>query len=51
MRWSTYLSPADGTEHAGLLLDGEIHGLRGHTSLMELIGDGESAWPPPVRRR
>jgi 2-keto-4-pentenoate hydratase/2-oxohepta-3-ene-1,7-dioic acid hydratase in catechol pathway len=40
MRWSTYLSPADGTEHAGLLLDGEIYGLRGHTSLVDLIGDG-----------
>jgi 2-keto-4-pentenoate hydratase/2-oxohepta-3-ene-1,7-dioic acid hydratase in catechol pathway len=40
MRWSTYLSPTDGTEHAGLLLDGQIHGLRGHASLIELIGDG-----------
>src|SRR6266545_7810494 len=40
MRWSTYISPADQAEHAGLLRDGQIHGLRGSASLMELIGDG-----------
>lgn len=40
MRWSTYLSPADRGEHAGLLQDGEIYGLRGSASLIELIGDG-----------
>jgi hypothetical protein len=40
MRWSTYISPVDQAEHAGLLRDGELYGLRGPASLIELIGDG-----------
>jgi 2-keto-4-pentenoate hydratase/2-oxohepta-3-ene-1,7-dioic acid hydratase in catechol pathway len=40
MRWSTYISPADQAEHAGLLREGEVHGLRGPASLIELVGDG-----------
>ena len=40
MRWSTYISPADQAEHAGLLRGGEIYGLRGPASLTGLIGDG-----------
>jgi len=39
MRWCTYISPAGQAEHAGLLRDGEIHGLR-RPLLAELIGDG-----------
>ncbi len=40
MRWSTYISPADQAEHAGLLREGKIHGLPGPASLTGLIGDG-----------
>lgn len=29
MRWSTYISPVDHAEHAGLLRGGDIYGLRG----------------------
>ena len=43
MRWSTYISPADQAEHAGLFLDGTIYGLRGPASLAELVGDGGTA--------
>ena len=39
MRWATYLSPTDRTEHAGLLRDREIYGLRGSVPLLELLGD------------
>ncbi len=42
MRWSTYVSPPDGEEHAALL-DGDLHGLRaaagGPTRLLDLLGD------------
>lgn len=40
MRWSTYISPADGGEHAGLLRDGQLYGLRGPAALISLLGDG-----------
>lgn len=42
MRWSTYVSPPDGEEHAALL-DGDLHGLRaaagGLIRLLDLLGD------------
>ena len=40
MRWSTYISPTDQAEHAGLLRDEQIYGLRRPVALMELIGNG-----------
>lgn len=39
MRWSSYLSPADGAEHVGLLDAGQIRGLRGPGNLIDLLGD------------
>jgi 2-keto-4-pentenoate hydratase/2-oxohepta-3-ene-1,7-dioic acid hydratase in catechol pathway len=43
VRWSAYVSPTDGEEHAALLLDGFLHGLRatvgGPTRLLDLLGD------------
>ncbi len=39
MRWCTYISPADGAEHVGLLEAGEIRGLARPGSLIELLGD------------
>jgi 2-keto-4-pentenoate hydratase/2-oxohepta-3-ene-1,7-dioic acid hydratase in catechol pathway len=39
MRWSTYISAADGGEHAGMLRGDELCGLRGSASLIELLGD------------
>jgi 2-keto-4-pentenoate hydratase/2-oxohepta-3-ene-1,7-dioic acid hydratase in catechol pathway len=40
MRWSTYVSPADQAERAGLLRDGQLYGLRGPAALISLLGDG-----------
>lgn len=40
MRWSTYISPAGQAARAGLLHEGQIHGLRGSASLADLIGEG-----------
>lgn len=39
MRWSSYISPTDNTEHAGLLAGGEIRGLP-DTRVLDLLGDG-----------
>jgi 2-keto-4-pentenoate hydratase/2-oxohepta-3-ene-1,7-dioic acid hydratase in catechol pathway len=39
MRWATYLSPTDGAEHAGVLHDGGLHGLRGPRQLLDLLGE------------
>jgi 2-keto-4-pentenoate hydratase/2-oxohepta-3-ene-1,7-dioic acid hydratase in catechol pathway len=39
MRWSTYISPADHAEHAGLAHQGEIRGLPLPTRLIDLLGD------------
>jgi 2-keto-4-pentenoate hydratase/2-oxohepta-3-ene-1,7-dioic acid hydratase in catechol pathway len=39
VRWATYLSPTDGAEHAGLLHDGGLHGLRGPAQLIDLLGE------------
>lgn len=39
MRWTTYLSPTDSLEHVGLMHDGRIHGLRGTSRLLDLLGD------------
>ncbi len=38
MRWVTYRS-TDGTERAGLVIDGRIHGLAPGTSVIDLLGD------------
>ena len=40
MRWATYVSPTDGMRHAGLLVDGTLHGLRGEVALVDLVTDG-----------
>ncbi|MGH9103222.1 MAG: fumarylacetoacetate hydrolase family protein [Acidimicrobiales bacterium] len=40
MRWSTYLSRSDGREHAGLWVDGALHGLAEVAGVLELLGDG-----------
>jgi 2-keto-4-pentenoate hydratase/2-oxohepta-3-ene-1,7-dioic acid hydratase in catechol pathway len=37
MRWVTYVSPLDGSERAGVLRDGEIHGVPGR--LIDLLAD------------
>lgn len=39
MRWATYLSPTDGADHAALLHEGALHGLRGPQRLIDLLGD------------
>ncbi len=39
MRWATYLSPTDGAEHPGLVVDGLLHGLRGTERLIDVLGD------------
>ncbi|WP_037841876.1 fumarylacetoacetate hydrolase family protein [Streptomyces sp. NRRL F-5126] len=38
MRWVTYLSPADGTEHVGVLDGGRLHGSAGPARLIDLLG-------------
>lgn len=38
MRWTTYISPTDGSQHAGLLRDGRIHGLFDVVGLVDLLG-------------
>lgn len=40
MRWSTYLSPADGTERIAVVRDGILHGSRSADKLLDLLGDG-----------
>jgi 2-keto-4-pentenoate hydratase/2-oxohepta-3-ene-1,7-dioic acid hydratase in catechol pathway len=39
MRWCTYISPADSTDRVGLLHEGQIRGLPGTGSLVDLLGD------------
>ncbi len=39
MRWSTYLSPADRAEHAGVFRERTIYGLRGAASLLQRLAD------------
>lgn len=39
MRWSTYLSPADGTERIAVERDGILHGSRSPQKLIDLLGD------------
>jgi 2-keto-4-pentenoate hydratase/2-oxohepta-3-ene-1,7-dioic acid hydratase in catechol pathway len=39
MRWVTYLSPTDHTEHVGLVSGGEVLGLRRPARLLDLLGD------------
>ncbi|NMH97490.1 fumarylacetoacetate hydrolase family protein [Pseudonocardia acidicola] len=39
MRWVTYLSPADGQQHIGLVRGGAVAGLRGRDRLLDLFGD------------
>jgi 2-keto-4-pentenoate hydratase/2-oxohepta-3-ene-1,7-dioic acid hydratase in catechol pathway len=38
MRWVTYISPADGQERPGVLNDAAVHGLRGTSRLLDLLG-------------
>lgn len=40
MRWVTYASPADGTDRAGVLVDGEVFGGPAGTKLGDLVGLG-----------
>lgn len=37
MRWVTYVSGTDGREHPGLVVHGEIHGLRSAPRLLDLL--------------
>jgi len=39
MRWCTYISPTDSTDRVGLLHEGQIRGLPGTGSLVDLLGD------------
>ena len=39
MRWVTYISPADGEERTGVLSDAAVHGFRGASRLLDLLGD------------
>lgn len=39
MQWVTYASTADGTDHPGLVVEGEIRGLRAPARLVDLLGD------------
>jgi len=40
MRWVTYISPTDQSRRAGLLHQGNVHGLSADHTLLELLGDG-----------
>lgn len=37
MRWATYVSPTDGAEHAGVIVDGVLHGLREPARLIDVL--------------
>ncbi|MGH9087188.1 MAG: fumarylacetoacetate hydrolase family protein [Acidimicrobiales bacterium] len=50
MRWSTYLSPTDGTEHVALARDDELLGLRGPGRLLDLLGDDGSVLTAAAER-
>jgi 2-keto-4-pentenoate hydratase/2-oxohepta-3-ene-1,7-dioic acid hydratase in catechol pathway len=39
MRWSTYISARDGTEHVALVQDGFLYGLASPAYLIDLLGD------------
>jgi 2-keto-4-pentenoate hydratase/2-oxohepta-3-ene-1,7-dioic acid hydratase in catechol pathway len=39
MRWSTYISPRDDTDHIALVHDGVLHGLASPAHLIDLLGD------------
>ena len=39
MRWTPYVSPTDGREHAAVLSDGSLYGLRPAARLIDLLGD------------
>lgn len=43
MRWATYLSPRDGGERAGLVMEQAIHGLKPGIALLDLLGDDGEA--------
>jgi 2-keto-4-pentenoate hydratase/2-oxohepta-3-ene-1,7-dioic acid hydratase in catechol pathway len=40
MRWSTYVSAADGREHVALSKDGALYALRDVSRLVDLLGEG-----------
>lgn len=43
MRWVTYTSAAAGADRIGLVEDGQLHGLGGHPSMLDLLRDGPDA--------
>lgn len=49
MRWVMYTS-ADGTERAGLVMDGKIHGLAAGTRVIDLLGDDGEAMDAAAER-
>ncbi|MGH9115978.1 MAG: fumarylacetoacetate hydrolase family protein, partial [Acidimicrobiales bacterium] len=40
MRWSTYVSPHDGSDHVGVVHQGRLHGLGERGRLVDLLGAG-----------
>ena len=50
MRWSTYVSPSDGTERVAVLADGLLHGLPTGVRLLDLLGDDGDALRDAGRR-
>jgi 2-keto-4-pentenoate hydratase/2-oxohepta-3-ene-1,7-dioic acid hydratase in catechol pathway len=43
MRWSTYVSPSDGEDRAGLVVDGSVYGLESGRALIEIVAGGNDA--------
>ena len=39
MRWATYVSPRDGQDHIGVVVDGVLHGFREAKELISLLAD------------
>jgi 2-keto-4-pentenoate hydratase/2-oxohepta-3-ene-1,7-dioic acid hydratase in catechol pathway len=39
MRWATYVSPRDGQDHVGVVVDGVLHGFRETKELISLLAD------------
>ena len=50
MRWSTYISARDDTEHVALLHDGVLHGLASPARLIDLLGDDGTQLSEAARR-
>lgn len=43
MRWCTYSSPRDGTDHVGLVVGEDLYGLQRPSRLIDLLGDDREA--------